>query len=86
MPLSEALRLAQENAFRVKVVITTPSPRLRAPHREERLVPTLGVTGNVLEFHPQDPLASVRPDPAAWNEVYATNVRLSYPICTEDDG
>ncbi len=45
--------------------------------------PTFGVTGNALGFHPQDPLGfGAIQIPPAWNEVYAANVRLSYPIYT----
>lgn len=45
--------------------------------------PTLGLTGNAFGFHPQDPLGlgPVQLEPQ-WNEIYAANLRLSYPIYT----
>ena len=82
--LTEALRLAEENATPVKAAV---HDSLSAEHglsaAKDAWFPTLGVTGNAFGFHPQDPLG-IGPLalPADWSEVYATNLRLNYPIYT----
>ena len=82
--LAEALHLAEENAFQVKAAY---HDSLSAHHglraAKDAWFPTLGVTGNAFGFHPQDPMG-VGPlvVPVDWNEVYATNFRLNYPIYT----
>jgi outer membrane protein len=82
--LREALALAEENAFEIKAA---RHDSLSAEHglraAKSAWFPTLGLTGNALGFHPQDPLG-IGPIALAprWNEIYATNLRLSYPIYT----
>jgi outer membrane protein TolC len=82
--LAEALRLAEENALQVKAA---EHDSLSAEHglraAKDAWFPTFGVTGNAFGFHPQDPLG-IGPLalPADWSEVYATNLRLNYPIYT----
>jgi outer membrane protein TolC len=82
--LAEALRLAEENAFQVKAAAhdsVSAQHGLRAA--KDAWFPTFGVTGNAFGFHPQDPLG-IGPLalPADWSEIYATNLRLNYPIYT----
>jgi outer membrane protein TolC len=82
--LTEALRLADENAFVVKAAY---HDSLSAEHglraAKTAWFPALAVSGNALGFHPQDPLGfglvQISPD---WQEVYVTNVRLNYAIYT----
>jgi outer membrane protein TolC len=84
LTLGEALRLAGENAYRVKAAFhdsVSAEYGLRAA--KGAWFPSLSVGGNALGFHPQETLGfglfQIEP---AWNEVYATNLRLSYPIYT----
>jgi outer membrane protein len=82
--LAEALRLAEENAFQVKAA---EHDSLSAEHglraAKDAWFPTFGITGNAFGFQPQDPMG-IGPLalPADWSEVYATNLRLNYPIYT----
>jgi len=82
--LAEALRLAEDNAFQVKAAY---HDSLSAHHglraAKDAWFPTLGILGNAFGFHPQDPLGlGALALPADWSEVYATNIRLNYPIYT----
>ena len=82
--LREAIRLAEENAFEVKAAY---HDSLSAEHglraAKSAWYPTVGALGNAFGFHPQDPLG-IGPIQIApqWNKIYATNLRLSYPIYT----
>lgn len=82
--LREALRLAEENAFEVKAAYHDfRSAEYGLSAAKSAWYPTLGVSGNAFGFQPQDPLdiGPVRLAPE-WSEIYATNLRLSYPIYT----
>ena len=82
--LAEALRLAEENAFQVKAAVhDSLSAHYGLRAAKDAWFPTIGITGNAFGFHPQDPLG-IGPLalPADWSEVYATNLRLNYPIYT----
>lgn len=84
LSLREALELSDENAFEVKAAYhdsLSAEYGLRAA--KSARYPTLGVTGNAVGFHPQDPLGlgplQITPQ---WNEIYAANLSLSYPLYT----
>jgi outer membrane protein TolC len=84
LTLVEALRLAEANAFQVKAAehdSLAAHYGLRAA--KDAWFPTFAITGNAIGFHPQDPM-SLGPIeiPSDWNELYATNFRLNYPIYT----
>ncbi len=84
LTLGEALRLARENAYGVKAAYhdsLSAEYGLRAA--KGAWFPSLAVGGNVFGIRPLDELGlglfQIEP---AWSEIYATNLRLSYPIYT----
>jgi outer membrane protein TolC len=84
LTLGEALRLAGENAYGVKAAYhdsLSAEYGLRAA--KSARFPSLAVGGNAFGIRPLDELGisplQIEPD---WSEIYATNLRLSYPIYT----
>jgi outer membrane protein TolC len=82
--LSDALELAARHAYGVKAAYhDSLSAERGLSAAKSAWYPTLGVTGNAFGFHPQDPLR-IGPIqlPPEWNEIYATNLRLTYSLYT----
>jgi outer membrane protein TolC len=82
--LSEALEMARGSAYRVMAArhdSAAAEHGLRAARAA--WLPTAGVSVNAFTAHPLDPvdLGLLRLG-ADWHELYATNIRLSYPIFT----
>ena len=82
--LTEAIEAAETHAFGVKAA---HHDSLSAEHglraAKDAWFPTLAAGGNMIDFSLQDPLVlgplQIGTD---WQEVYAANLRLSYPIYT----
>jgi outer membrane protein TolC len=82
--LTEAIGAAETHAFGIKAAY---HDSLSAEHglraARDAWFPSLAAGGNVLGYRPDDPLA-LGPIQigAAWQEIYAANLRLSYPLYT----
>lgn len=84
LTLSDALRLARENAFAVKA---SYHDSLAAEYglrtAKSAWLPNLGLSANALAFHPFDPLQlGLLQLDKEWQQVYMGNLQLSYPIYT----
>jgi len=82
--LAAAIELARESAFDVKAAYhdsISAEHGLRAA--KDAWFPSLSAGGNAIGFHPQDPMGfgpiQIGTD---WQEIYATNLRLNYPVYT----
>lgn len=84
MSLNDAIAVAGTHAFDVKAAYHDSLSAEHGLHAARGAwYPTLAVGGNVFGYRPQDPLA-LGPIQlgAEWQEIYAGNLRLSYPLYT----